>query len=135
MEGEYIKYNDIIPKENKIKVTIDREQLFASVERASLLVREGKNSFIRFSFEGDVLNITSRADEGKYFESINVEKEGDDLEIGFNGRFVSDTLKVISDEKIILEFNTGISPCLVRPTEGDKYIYLILPVRLSTGNI
>jgi len=135
MEGEFIKYKDIIPKESKVKVKIDREELFESVERASLLVREGKNSFIRFSFNDDILNITSRADEGKYFESINIEKDGEDLEIGFNGRFVSDTLKAIEDKEVILEFNTSISPCLVRPVKGDKFIYLILPVRLSSGNI
>jgi DNA polymerase-3 subunit beta len=106
-----------------------------SVDRASVLVREGKNAFVRFKIEEGQLTITSRADEGKYFETIPIEQEGNDIEIGFNGRFVSDTLKVIEDEKIMMEFNTSISPCLVKPLEGDSYEYLILPVRLSSGNI
>jgi DNA polymerase-3 subunit beta len=135
MEGDFIKYKEILPKEKKTTIKIKKDILFDSVERASLLVREGKNTFIRFKIEENILTITSRADEGKYLEEIVVEKEGEDIEIGFNGRFVSDTLKVISDEEIVMLFNTSISPCLVQPVSGDNYEYLILPVRLSTGNI
>jgi DNA polymerase-3 subunit beta len=135
MEGDFIKYKDILPKEEKSRIKINRNLLLDSVERATLLVREGKNTFIRFNLEGSLLIITSRADEGKYYEEIAVEKEGEDIEIGFNGRFVSETLKAISDEEIIMLFNTSISPCLVKPVEGENYEYLILPVRLSTGNV
>jgi DNA polymerase-3 subunit beta len=135
MEGDFIKYKDILPKEKKTSIKINREALLDSVERATLLVREGKNTFVRFKIEENILTITSRADEGKYHEEIAVEKDGEDIEIGFNGRFVSDTLKVISDDEINMLFNTSISPCLVQPLEGDSYEYLVLPVRLSTGNI
>jgi DNA polymerase-3 subunit beta len=135
MEGDFIKYKDILPKEEKSRIKINKSVLLDSVERATLLVREGKNTFIRFKIEDQLLTITSRADEGKYHEEIVVEKTGEDIEIGFKGRFVGDTLKAISDEESVMIFNTSISPCLVKPLEGDSYEYLILPVRLSTGNI
>jgi DNA polymerase-3 subunit beta len=135
MEGEFIKYNDILPKENKISVKIDKEELIESVRRSSIIVREGKNAFIKFRVDGDELIVSSRADEGRNKDVIKVEKEGEDIEIGFNGRFINDILRVISDEKIVMDFSTSISPCIIRPEEGDNYKYLVLPVRLSTVNI
>jgi DNA polymerase-3 subunit beta len=135
MEGEFIKYNDILPKENRIKVKANRREIMESVDRASIVVREGKNSFIKFTLQENEIVLFSRADEATTKESIKVEKEGDDLEIGFNARFMSDTLKAIDDEFIIMHFNTGINPCLITPQEGDAYEYLILPVRLSTVNV
>jgi DNA polymerase-3 subunit beta len=135
MEGEFIKYKDILPKENKISVKVDKNELIESVKRASIIVREGKNSFIRFKLEENDLIVSSRADEGRNKDIIPVEKIGDDIEIGFNGRFLNDVLRAIPDEKIVIDLNTSISPCIVKPEEGDQYQYLILPVRLSTGNI
>jgi DNA polymerase-3 subunit beta len=131
MEGEFINYNEIIPKENPIRIEINRMELLECVDRASIIVKEGKNSFIKFHADGNELVITSRADEGTTRESIGIDKNGDDIEIGFNGRFVTDTLKSIGDEKIIMLLNTSVSPCLIKPVEGDSYEYLVLPVRLS----
>ena len=65
-------------------------------------------------------------------EEIIVEKTGNDLEIGFNSKFVLDVLKVIDDEQISLNFKSGVSPCVVKPVEGDSYEYLILPVRIPS---
>jgi DNA polymerase-3 subunit beta len=135
MEGDFIKYSDILPKESKISIKVDKNELAESVKRSSIIVREGKNAFIKFRIEGSELIVSSRADEGRNKDVIAVEKEGEDIEIGFNGRFINDILRVISDEKIVIDFSTSISPCIIRPEEGDKYKYLVLPVRLSTVNI
>ncbi|MDR2609905.1 MAG: DNA polymerase III subunit beta [Clostridiales Family XIII bacterium] len=132
MEGEFIKYEDIIPKENAIRVEVDKKELLDCVDRASILVKEGKNSFIKFKIEGNELVITSRADEGTTRESVVISKEGEDIEIGFNGRFIGEPLKGIDDEKILMLFNKSVSPCLIRPLKGDSYEYLVLPVRLQT---
>lgn len=130
MEGEFIRYRDIIPKENDINVIIGRELLLESIERASLLAREGKNNLIKMAVKNDFLTITSRSEEGNVREEIAMEKTGDDLEIGFNSKYVMDVLKAIDDEEISMKFKTGTSPCLVTPVEGDAYEYLILPVRI-----
>ncbi|MDR1954187.1 MAG: DNA polymerase III subunit beta [Clostridiales Family XIII bacterium] len=135
MEGEFIKYKDILPKDNNTKIKIRRIALMESVERASIIVREGKNSFIRFSLEEGQVIISSRAEEGTVRETVPIEIEGNPIEIGFNARYMIDTLKAIEDEEILMDFNTSISPCLVRPIEGEYYEYLILPVRLSTASI
>ena len=132
MEGEFIKYNDILPKENTTNVTVSKEMLLESIERASLLSREGKNNLIKIIIKNDLMTITSRSEEGNVKEEIIVEKTGNDLEIGFNSKFVLDVLKVIDDDQISLNFKTGVSPCVVKPVDGDKYEYLILPVRIPS---
>ena len=135
MEGEFIKYNDILPKNNRIKLKINKNTLSESVELSSLIAREGKNSYLKFKMEDDVLFITSRSDEGTTKEKVSIEKEGDNIEIGFNAKYMGDTLRALNDVDIYMEFNTSISPCLVKPVMGNKYEYLILPVRLSTANM
>ena len=132
MEGEFIKYNDILPKENTTNVIVSKEMLLESIERASLLSREGKNNLIKMIIKNDLMTITSRSEEGNVKEEIIVEKTGNDLEIGFNSKFVLDVLKVIDDEQVSLNFKTGVSPCVVKPVEGDCYEYLILPVRIPS---
>lgn len=132
MEGEFIKYNDILPTENTTNVIVSKEMLLESIERASLLSREGKNNLIKMIIKNDLMTITSRSEEGNVKEEIIVEKTGNDLEIGFNSKFVLDVLKVIDDDQVSLNFKTGVSPCVVKPIDGDHYEYLILPVRIPS---
>lgn len=131
LEGEFIKYNDILPKEYKSRVVVNRNELLNSIERASLLAKEGKNNLIKFSVFRDKIIITSRSEEGNVKEEVFIEKEGADLDIGFNSKYILDVVKVLNDENIVMEFNTSVSPCLIKPVEGRKYEYLVLPVRIS----
>ena len=129
--GEFIKYADLIPKESKIDVVIKRKDLIDAVERASIL-SEGKNNLIKTSIRGNVLTIASNSEEGGTVEDVLVNKNGDDIDIGFNAKFVKDVLKVIDDEEIVLKMNSSITPCTVTPVSGDTYTYLILPVRINS---
>ena len=135
LEGEYIKYRDVLPKDSKVSVIIGRSELLSAVERAAMLRSEGKNAFVRFSISDKKVMVSSRADEGRGRETISAEKRGEDLEIGFDAKFITDALKAISDEEIELQFNTSVSPCLIKPAGDDKFEYLILPVRLSTVSV
>ncbi len=132
MEGEFIKYRDIIPSQSTTSVKIGKEILLESIERASLLAKEGKNNLIKMSIKNDLMTITSRSEEGNVKEEIVMEKEGNDLEIGFNSKFVIDVLKAVDDDEISMNFTTGTSPCVVRPSSGDAFEYLILPVRIPS---
>lgn len=133
LDGEFIKYKDVLPKDNKIKVKVNRSDLMESIERASLLSKEGKNNLIKLSIQDHIITITSKSEEGNVKEEILITKEGEDLDIGFNAKYVLDVLKSIDDEEILMYFNTGITPCLVEPTEGEAYEYLILPVRITSN--
>lgn len=133
LDGEFIQYKDVLPKDNKIKVKLNRSDFMESIERASLLSKEGKNNLIKLSIRDNIVTITSKSEEGNVKEELLIAKEGEDLDIGFNAKYVLDVLKSIDDEEILMYFNTGITPCLVEPISGEAYEYLILPVRI-TGN-
>ncbi len=133
LEGEFIKYNDILPKNYNCKVLLNKHEFLESIERASLLAKEGKNNLVKFSIEEQSMEITSRSEEGNVRETVLIEKLGDNLEIGFNSKYVLDVLKVITDERIILQFNSSISPCIIKPVEGDAFEYLVLPVRIAAN--
>lgn len=133
LEGDFIKYNDIIPKEYKSRVILKKLDLLNSIERASLLAKEGKNNLIKFAIFRDKIIITSRSEEGNVKEEIFIEKEGSDIEIGFNSKYILDVLKVVNDEVVVMEFNSSVSPCLIKPIEGNQYEYLVLPVRISAN--
>lgn len=133
LEGDFIKYNDILPKEHNSRVIVSKSELLNSIERASLLAKEGKNNLIKLSIFRDKIIITSRSEEGNVKEEVFVEKEGADLDIGFNSKYLLDVLKAVGDESIAMEFNTSVSPCLIKPVEGNAYEYLVLPVRISSN--
>lgn len=130
MEGDFINYKDIIPKESKINIKIEKDILLDSIERASLLSKAGKNNLICMNVKGDVVTITSNSEEGDVREELTVEKEGDDIEIGFNAQYIIDVLKNIEDKEIRMLFNEPVKPCLIEPLEGRDYEYLVLPVRI-----
>ena len=130
LEGEFIRYRQILPSDFQTRVTVRRSQLAEAIDRASLIAREGKNNLVRFKIEGDSMTLSSNAELGDVQEQIDVVTEGKDIEIAFNVRYVSDVLKVLSDDNVCMRFNSNVSPCVLCPQEGDAYLYLVLPVRV-----
>ena len=112
---------------------MNKNDLLDSIERASLLAKVGKNNLIKLELTENNMEITSKSEEGNVKEDVIISKEGNDLVIGFNSKYLIDALKVIDEEQITMLFNTSISPCLIRPVTGENFEYLILPVRI-TGN-
>ena len=133
LEGEFVKYQDILPKDSNTRIVVNKNDLLDSIERASLLAKVGKNNLIKLELTENNMEITSKSEEGNVKEDVIISKEGNDLVIGFNSKYLIDALKVIDEEQITMLFNTSISPCLIRPVTGENFEYLILPVRI-TGN-
>jgi len=131
LEGEFIKYKDILPNEKKCEIKVNKILLHESMERAAILSREGKNNLIKFIINENLLTITSRSEEGNVRENIDITKEGIDLEIGFNSKYIIEVLKAINDEEILMQMVSSVKPCVVKPVSGNNYEYLILPVRIS----
>ena len=130
IDGEFIKYRQIIPKDWKTRAKVSTAAMASCVERASLMAREGRNNLIRMSVSGDRIVITSNSESGDVYEELDAEIEGEELDIAFNVRYMMDVLRAIRDEEIYLRFNSSVSPCLICPIEGDAYVYLVLPVRV-----
>ena len=131
LEGEFIKYREIIPASWKTKVIAGREDLLNSIERASLLAKEGKNNLVKFDIKEGSIVISSRSEEGMVNETVSADVEGDDLIIGFNSKYILDVLKSVGDDEIKMELGTSVSSCLIKPVEGNEYTYLVLPVRMN----
>ncbi|KRQ85941.1 DNA polymerase III subunit beta [Caloramator mitchellensis] len=130
LDGEFVNYRQIIPQEYKTKLKAKKSELLDSIERASLLAREGKTNLLKFNIEDEKLIVTSDSQFGKVHEEVSVEVEGNGLKIAFNAKYFLEVLRIIDSEDIYLEFTTNVSPCVVKKADGDDYIYLVLPVRL-----
>lgn len=130
LAGEYIDYKKILPPAFKTYASTDRAAVQNAIDRASLMAREGKNNLIRMSFRENTLTITSNAEMGDVLEEMDAQLEGDPLDIAFNAKYITDVIRNISDDQLCMCFNTNVSPCVVRPTEGEQYLYLVLPVRV-----
>jgi DNA polymerase-3 subunit beta len=132
LEGQYIDYQQLMPGDFETRVKINRRELMQSCERASLLAKERNNNLMKMEFGLDKLLITSHSDMGNVIEEIDIETEGELLTIAFNSKYFIDVLKVLTDEEIILDFTTKVSPCVIRSVEEDSpYIYFILPIRFN----
>lgn len=129
LDGDYIAYRQILPKEYKTRALVNREELIRAIDRAQLMAREGNNSIV-MRFASDKLTILANSFVGKVHEEIDVQTIGDDIEIAFNPKYCMNVLKNIADETVYFDMLTGISPCVVRPVQGDRYYYLIVPVRI-----
>lgn len=134
MDGEFIKYKHIITDTHTTRARVNRTEMQDSIERASLIAREGKANIVKLSFTPDKLFVSANSELGKSNEDINISTIGNDLEIAFNAKFMNDVLRFLDDEYIYLDMNNSISPCMIRPIQGSEYFYLILPVRHFSGS-
>lgn len=131
MDGDFLKYNEMVPSDSSIHVKIDRRSLNEAIDRASIFSIEGQNNLIKLNIKDDLMEISSRSQDGSVIEDVMIEKKGGDIEIGFNAKYLIDILKVIDDEEIMMYFNSPVTPCVVTPVESDNYLFLVLPVRVK----
>jgi DNA polymerase-3 subunit beta len=130
LSGEYIDFRKIVPTEFKTRALVKKSVLAEAIDRAGLLTREGKSNIIKMQLMENQANITSHAEQGDVLEVIDIELQGDPLEIAFNSKYIADVIRNIADEDICMQFNTNVSPCVITKNGGDDYFYLILPVRV-----
>ena len=130
-EGEFVKYKEIFTEEFSTKVFLKRQNLLSSLERASLISREAKKSPVILNIENNIITISSNTEIGMLREEMTVEREGKNLEIGFNPKYLIDVLKVMEQENIVMQFTTPLNPCIIKPADDEDSRYLILPLRLK----
>lgn len=133
IEGQFPPYKQVIPKACQTKVHLPVKDFMETVERASLLAKDSSagTCVIRLVIEDDVLRIDHATDIGKISEQLQIEKEGDDITISFNSKFITDVLKIVDSEQILFELSGPQSAGVVRPLDDKNYLYLLLPVRTN----
>lgn len=123
----------LLPREHNSRVKLNTKELLNSIERASLLSQSEKNNLIKLSIRDKVMAITSNTEKGNVYEEVEIDLDGDYLDIAFNSRYFIEGLKNIDNEEIFIEFTTNVNPCIIKPTDDVNYIYLLLPVRISSN--
>ncbi len=138
IDSEYIDYEKIIPKENDIFVTVDKDRLLDALERANIVAEEkikgSGRSYVKISIEDQFLVITSSSVNGKVFDEMDCVHEGRDVEIGFNCRYLINSIKVAEGENIRLTLKSPTQAITVEPTEENEefnYFYMIQPVKMN----
>lgn len=131
LSGEYINYKNILPQDFELSLKIDRKNLLASLERAVLIATDDKKSPVIFKILGNKVIISSNTSIGTIRDEVSVEDNKNELDIGFNPKYFIEALKVIDDEKIKISFTSAIGPCVLTPTEGNSFKYMILPIRIK----
>ena len=131
IEGEYFRIDQMLSSDYETKVTVNKRELLECIDRATLLIKEGDKKPIIINIMDDVMELKINSTIGSMNEDIDISKQGKDLMIGFNPKFMIDALKVIDDEEIDIYLVNPKAPCFIRNIQ-EKYIYLILPVNFTT---
>lgn len=131
--GDFIKKENIIPRSFITTVTVEKDLLKASIERAAILVRNDKNSLIIFDISQGQIEISSNSEIGNVKEPVKAEVDGKDLKIAMNSRFIIEAVNALSEDKIILSFNNQVQPFICQNYESKNVLYLILPVRTNNN--
>ena len=130
VEARFPPYDTVIPKNVEREVLVDRVALLEALRRASLISRD-KSAALRLVFENGRLTVSSdNPDVGEATEELDVEYEGELLEMGFNGRYLVDTIQALDDETVKLLLSGPKDACVIKPGEGDGYIGVVMPMRL-----
>ena len=131
IEGEYFKVEQMLSSDYETKVTVNKRELLDCIDRATLLVKEGDKKPIIINIQDGFMELKINSTLGSMNEEIDVTKQGRDLMIGFNPKFLIDALRVIDDEEVDLYMVNSKAPCFIK-NEEESYIYLVLPVNFTT---
>ena len=132
LEGDFLDYKNAIPRNNPIRLTVDTKTMLGSLDRVSVVISEKLKSPVRCVFENGRVLLSAKTGAGEAKDICPLDGDGNVLEIGFNNRYLMDALRYAPAEKVKMELNTGISPCIMTPVEGEEnFLYMVLPVRLK----
>ena len=130
IEGEYFRIDQMLSSDYETKLKINRKEFLDCIDRATLLVREVDKKPIIINITDDDMERRIDSAMGSMNEAIEIEKEGTDIMIGFNPKFLIDALRVIDDETVTIYLVNPKAPCFIRDDE-ENYTYLILPVNIN----
>lgn len=134
LEGEFMNYKAIIPKEHKLRVLVETDEFIKSLERAALIseASKGEKTPIKLLFQTNKITTICATERGKVEDTIESSSNDiENFEIGFNHKFLLEAVKVAGCDKIVMEFTGSVNPVVIKPEEGDSFIFIVLPVRLK----
>ena len=119
----------IIPKENKVSIILSKYEFIDGLERSTLLTKDKNTNLVKLEIKNERVILKSNSQVGQLKEEIFIKKQGIDLDIAFNSRYLMDAVRAIEDDEIKLEFSNNIAPCIVKSSKNENSKYMVLPVR------
>lgn len=138
IDTEYLDYERLLATKHHIHATLVRTDLLGALERATLVTEEkvvgNVRSWVKLSFGGGKIEISSISATGRIYDEVTAELEGEDIEIGFNNRYLIDTLRACDADRITLSLSTPMMMMTVEPAQGEEtltdQLYMVVPVRM-----
>ena len=131
IEGEFVKYNHILPNAFSNTFTVSKEALLNSLERATIVAKNDRYNVVRFDIRENVMTVSAKSEVGYVNENVAVNLDGKDMIIAFNGKFLSEYLRIVKEDFIKFKLNSSIDPCILEPAGKEDFIYLVLPVSIN----
>ncbi len=132
IDDRFPKYQGLFPKDEPIKIIVNRQILISAMERAALVGSDdGKQIVILDAVDGVLEISTPSTTRGKSEEKINVEHEGENGKAAFSVKYILDMLKASDSELILFNFNSDLRQCLMKSYDQDDHKYILMPIRLN----
>ena len=130
IDGSFPDYRRVIPKDNKNILKINRGKLLSAVDRVSTIANE-KSPVIKFKLLQNVLNLNTINNESSTAsEDLNIEYEGDEIEIGFNSKYIMDIINNLDDNEISISLKDNKSPVIAQENSNSNLVYVLMPMRV-----
>ncbi len=132
LEGDFLDYRSVLSGTHAAQLRVNVRAFSESVERASLLISDRLKSPVRCTFEPDRIKITCSTSTGKVYDEVPAALSGEPLEMGFNNRYLLDALRAAECDEVRVLLSGALAPMRICPPEGDRFLFLVLPVRLKS---
>lgn len=134
IEGEFMNYKAALPKAHSTELRVNTRKFINSVERMSLLLTEKLKSPVRCKIQDGLVKTSCNTSIGQAYDEFDAEIEGEDVEIGFDNKYFLDAMRYSETDEVKIQLNGTLSPIVILPSEGESFIFLVLPVRLKNEN-
>jgi len=131
IDGEYLNYKSVANHKNTLVLEVERRKILNSIDRAATIVNESSKSHVLLDIDETSVSIDCESVMGKVKDKFSIDMQGEPIQIAFNPKYLIEAFKNIEDEKIKLSFSTPVTPAVIKPLDGEKFVYIILPVRIK----
>lgn len=134
IEGEFMNYKATLPKTHSTEMKVNTRQFINSIERMSLLLTERLKSPIRCKIEDGLIKTSCNTSLGQAYDEFPADISGEDIEIGFDNKYLLDALRNSETDEVKIQLSSPLSPIVIMPSDGESFLFLVLPVRLKNEN-
>lgn len=131
IEGEFLNYEEAIPKKHTTSMVIDKDEIGDCLERVSLLIADRLKYPLKINIEEDTIEVRCDTPLGKANDTITCRIEGDPIKVGLNSKYILEALRATDCQMVKIRFNGPLSPVVIEPTDNDRFLFLVLPVRIK----